>query len=1680
MPDNNITNPVFQDRGLGELTSSLGGQIVPMSSDFAQQAQVIPFTSDSAYNPNLSPTAARLRVDSMPDFFNKKQNSVDLSWAQQKAPTWEGQAYRPDDFREELHSGDYVQKFGTTFIGVDNAERLGERDTDTFGRYLNRAGQKTVSAVLGTIGTLPAMVFGATEGSYEATYNNGFTRMLEDWDKTTEVSNQTYLTKAEQQSFWGKGGLDFVGSTLETAAFTVGTLAGELAMTALTGGGYAPVAVGKLALRFGSKIPKILRAADAVGDVGKAISGTMKGLNKALGAERVSSAVAYFNRGSQFTKNLNTARFLFTSGAFEAGVETNTYKKIAENNYWDEMDRLGKQPTNEEVSNFYNKLNDSATGVNIANHVILGISNTALFGSMVGLGGTLRNVGKSWGKNALIQGAEARLFGVGTREATAGVFEGLSPTLTQKAAKFSFNIGKGFLTEGVWEEGHQGIAQKMATQYVKTAYDKEHSDKTFDMFDSYLKSGEEQFGSAEGLKEVIMGGLIGGTFHSIGAARNQIKGNTQAARNQAFAEVQTSANEIAGLLGSSAYTREDLAAKFQNLNRQLATDNYISEVIGENNPLHGDLALTQKIISAMEQAHKVGKEDYFNDVLENSVFQLDNSKLETGLGLNPAEAEEYKTTIARQLKQVRESYSENRKFVDTLFPKRNFQIAELDGVQAGEVADTMAYVLTMGGASQNTAANLHQSIQRKASELGLYSSESVTLDIFSALNLASNNEQIRSFAKASLDILRLRREKEAIEKDLVILGMQLEKQKTGQTSLDLENVDGQVDSKLAEREQAILDLETIDVQIENHRKNLEVIGGSMLSNFYKNLGIQKEVSIEDLVNYRENLESLSKKTENLRPQDTVEFEGLMTTLHSAMEINNDFQFLAQKMLNPETMYSTARNLLSGKPKPISEKTIESFILAANNKWSNIRTGDTTELNETEDIEDEEIDTKVDEEDGEFFALDSDGSRLTLPDGTPLVFETAEEAREFSEDRADNIEETETIEEINSDFSIVESKGQGFTVLENEDYILDENGQVQWFKTREEAKNRLNELENKNVAPIKDVIATNGNLQLVKNEGVDSGWTIINTKTNEQELFSDLDLAMAKLNETFSVTEDFTSTEEDLNDSEYEIVVNENKELEYKPERKKYKITKKDILDTIKAIRSTAFGEALDVSTILQAYDNVYISEAREKLGDEYNSEEVEDDYDVIGTNVHHLHFSSFYKMILDNGGRVINKSGLDMSSEEALALDKEKYGWEGVTIQPNGSLETIDIYRKIGTAYFTIKEGSIKIGTDEFLTTGDAFFQALTGTRIVEQSGGNTTYKIAYTSSNSGSSFEPLKSNFKHPMGRPSEIAAKTLNKKDKVSFHYDEKLDYNSQLGEKNTETYFKNAVIVVKQSNKVIGYLKAAGRSDTALLALRTNIILKKEGNPLSKAPTAELKMVLPGSLKVTLDENGEVNWTAIKKGENDAQIVSYGFVECQRMKKNGRPNNAYTTENKKIGKLTLTHVKDIVKNLKTGERVYYAVVMHAGKHYAIPVETNTKLKGEKPSELKKVLEKLATLTSLSISDQDVTRVSSLVEAHNKKNPKNKIPVIKDLENLRDRVSEYKNKKGSLFSKTDAKKVSIWEALKKAEKTIMVDLNNTSVFHNPKPVIDFTSFNVGNITPTNKVSKTRQKQVKKDSKEC
>ena len=219
-------------------------------------------------------------------------------------------------------------------------------------------------------------------------------------------------------------------------------------------------------------------------------------------------------------------------------------------------------------------------------------------------------------------------------------------------------------------------------------------------------------------------------------------------------------------------------------------------------------------------------------------------------------------------------------------------------------------------------------------------------------------------------------------------------------------------------------------------------------------------------------------------------------------------------------------------------------------------------------------------------------------------------------------------------------------------------------------------------------------------------------------------------------------------------------------------------------------------------------------------------------------------------------------------------------------------------------------------------------------------------------------------------------------------------------------------------------------------------------------------------------------LKDRQNDGQIISYGFVECQRMT-DGKPNNAYTTENKKVGKLTLTYIKDITKNLKKNQRVYYAVVQHAGKNYAIPIKTETKIKGEKPSTLQTELKRLSALTSLV--KQDVTVVNSLITVHNKKSAKsNQIPPIKSLEDLTSKMVSFNLKKGVLYTKTKTKKVSIWEAINAAEKSIMLDLNNTSVFHSPKPLIDFTTFSIGNIKPNNKLSKKRQAQVKKDSKDC
>lgn len=106
------------------------------------------------------------------------------------------------------------------------------------------------------------------------------------------------------------------------------------------------------------------------------------------------------------------------------------------------------------------------------------------------------------------------MFGLGTKKVAgdAGRLQTIKANLFQKSLATVWNVSKRPISEGVWEEGMQGVAQRMGEDFIRLRYDKTYLDATSSIVDSFSKAIAEQFTTKEGLKEIGIGALIGGLF----------------------------------------------------------------------------------------------------------------------------------------------------------------------------------------------------------------------------------------------------------------------------------------------------------------------------------------------------------------------------------------------------------------------------------------------------------------------------------------------------------------------------------------------------------------------------------------------------------------------------------------------------------------------------------------------------------------------------------------------------------------------------------------------------------------------------------------------------------------------------------------------------------------------------------------------------------------------------------------------------------------------------------------------------------------------------------------------------------------------------------------------------------------------------------------------------------------
>ena len=515
------------------------------------------------------------RTDAMDKAFRQKETS----------PFYEYGNYSLDDRYNRLNDGSFVKKYDVYQQGYNNEELNAQLQdqgaSSVWGRGLKRFVNQAMTSFAGGVMSLPVGVVSAvSQGSLTALYDNDFTKWLDDLDTKSRANNGIYYSQAEKDlNLFEQLGTKrmWADTVLGGAAFTVGTLGSE-ALWAVATGGSANVAKWgakgfQMSLRGAKAGAELIEQGGAVGRVmNKVNSALSKGMKVAddalLSASQVGNAVGVANQASRTAKMLNTGRFMLTSSGYEAGFEARQMKNEALASFEDYYKSLGREATIEE-RNAFNELSDEQSkNVAIANMAILSVSNMAMLGSIFNIPNPLKTLGfrqQSTAGNYLTK----KLFGYGSKMVD-GVETAVNRNIFQKTLNGVYKVGKATATEGIWEEGGQGVASKWMQNYVEASYNPTKTQKSISDVDSiwspYLKEAfAEQYGTKEGFKEVLVGGIIGSLFgiRSIAKASEYKDLDTRVAFNNSGREF------------SSEYAKNAVATKLGALNRNLSASDEV-------------------------------------------------------------------------------------------------------------------------------------------------------------------------------------------------------------------------------------------------------------------------------------------------------------------------------------------------------------------------------------------------------------------------------------------------------------------------------------------------------------------------------------------------------------------------------------------------------------------------------------------------------------------------------------------------------------------------------------------------------------------------------------------------------------------------------------------------------------------------------------------------------------------------------------------------------------------------------------------------------------------------------------------------------------------------------------------------------------------------------------------------
>jgi hypothetical protein len=359
------------------------------------------------------------------------------------------------------------------------------------------------SLTLGTLGTIAYLPQAISERSLNVLFNNEFTKLLDDYDKSSQSSNRIYhSSEYDNSSLIGK--LAHSELWFEQVAPAVGFMVGAIGIGRATGLGLGAVGLGGATTGAASR-------AFLAETIGAAAKGETQALGRQALLNGFKNAARAELKAQTFKSMAGNMVTLLTSASPESGLEARGAMNEAQENYIKAYNNaFGRLPSSEEIANFDKANRDSGNGVFAANLAVVGLSNWLQFGDAMGLNRVV--------KKGLLEDSINRVFGMGVKQTIgevsekgiqSAVWEAVQRTKIQKLGYRALKALEAPATEGLWEEGIQHVISDTHKSYLESRFNPQATEINKSLLNAFGESFVNTYTTEAGWNDIMIGMIVG-------------------------------------------------------------------------------------------------------------------------------------------------------------------------------------------------------------------------------------------------------------------------------------------------------------------------------------------------------------------------------------------------------------------------------------------------------------------------------------------------------------------------------------------------------------------------------------------------------------------------------------------------------------------------------------------------------------------------------------------------------------------------------------------------------------------------------------------------------------------------------------------------------------------------------------------------------------------------------------------------------------------------------------------------------------------------------------------------------------------------------------------------------------------------------------------------------------------